>query len=682
MKLYDGAFSGGAHHGTLLSSASFTSNVTEGAANVSVPLILAGVLASYKVVVTQQPAMYDTTSVGTAVLDAYDPDGNLIIGSGTFTLSNGSAESIGLTTIPNGKLTFSVNGGAYAPSVSIANPGDAITFKQAADIIGAQILASVPTLFPITAAWVRPTGLSSQFVEGSVISSSGTNQIAPFVDASEGVAVVAENAPGGGIFATNGNSVANAQCNLPIAPAADFAYEGGVAWMPAYSTDGTNPRLFTIAGSGTCSGGPQFVADTAIGISGVGVEFVNYDGVATCVPGTMVPGVYQNLDSAIANCSSPHDLVVTANRAGYTALETDTSDNDDHVLGFYGTTLIFNTLISFGGTTAAGGTLTSEAMRSDNNVYMHQVANNRLWSMSWSTYAINGFVALPSSYTYVNHHNVLYGHSYSTRTIAIGSDGLAYIAISSPVNGLLVVDPDTGAAVNLLPNVSGASSSTVQQVVADGRGSIYLECRRLPHALSERVTVMRVHPWSVIPGALVAAAALTIAGCGGGSSSHSSRGARTGDDGREDNGEGRRYVYADDSESHGNDGAQIAAICFIIRAVRRDYRKPGESFRPRSISASAARSAPRPQAAAHARFPQSHRSAATRSSSCSTMVRSMRVVTAAPRFQAARPSPRRSRRVLPTRRCRSCSAASSITRRRRSFSRRRINSRAPAAKSS
>ena len=469
--LYSGMFMNGTHQGVLLSSGAFTSAVVEGVSNVSVPLILGGVLSSYKLVVTHQPTMYDTTSVGTAVLDAYDPTGKLIVGSGTLTDTSGNATSVALASTPANSIVFSLDGTTYATSATIANTGAPITFKQNTDILGAQITVTAAGATQLATTWVRPGGFSPQYVEGNVISSSGTNQIAPFVDTSKGVAIVAENAPGGGIFtATTGTSVSNSQCSGAVAPALDMAYTTGTAWMAGY--DGGSV-LYTLGGSGTCGLYSQAPADTAVGIAGVGIEFIQYNGATTCQAGTMVPGVYVSLGSSAATCSSPHDLVVTNDGTGYLALETNTFGGDDHVIGFFGTTFTFDTHVTFGGISAAGGTLVSEAMRSDNTAYMHELANDRLWSLSYTTHTINGYVALPSAYTYVNHAQTNLGHAYSTRTIAIGSDGLAYIAISSPVNGLLVVDPDTGAVVSVLPNVSGASSSGVQQIAVDNRGSIY-----------------------------------------------------------------------------------------------------------------------------------------------------------------------------------------------------------------
>jgi hypothetical protein len=66
-----------------------------------------------------------------------------------------------------------------------------------------------------------------------------------------------------------------------------------------------------------------------------------------------------------------------------------------------------------------------------------------------------------------------FGDCDAPRTLAIGADGLAYIAVSSPFNGAIAVDPDPGTVVNTLPTIGTASGQVITNVIADTRGSIY-----------------------------------------------------------------------------------------------------------------------------------------------------------------------------------------------------------------
>lgn len=126
--LYDGAFTGGVHTGTALSRASnFSSNVTEGSANVSLPLILGGIPASVDVTAG------GTLTAGTAttlplIVTAYDAQNNVIVGGAGYVDPSGAPLLTVAMAITTSQVTLH-DGPQSGSSIAITSPADVTTLQ-------------------------------------------------------------------------------------------------------------------------------------------------------------------------------------------------------------------------------------------------------------------------------------------------------------------------------------------------------------------------------------------------------------------------------------------------------------------------------------------------------------------------------------------------------------------------
>jgi hypothetical protein len=460
---------------SLSASVGFTATVSEGAANVTTLLVLDGIPATYKLVVMQQPAAYATSGTagsGAAVLDVYDADANLIVGPGNYT--DGSNAVTGFTVgLSSANYKLALNGGAALSSVHVNAPSDQLTLTQTAAALGANLTVT-PDITTIAntgqAAFIRPTGLSSTSIESSQVSSGATGtQLAPISGQTYGVGGWA-NYGGIGEFYTGAAATTAASCGTGFVRVPDMAVANGVVW---YQNAGDLNVDF-----GTCTTNPQFIG-TIVGVTDVGVGngvvLVDIFTPHTCFLHNLVPGVFDDPGSGTpTGCTFPHDII--SNGAGYYAvINTNFFDGFDHLATYHGITFASDVAISHSGINAAGNSLESVAPRAD-DLFIEDIAGARLWSVSEPTSttpaAVMGFISLPAGYTYAdNRHFTTF--AWSNRTLAIGADGLAYVAVTSPYNGVLAFDPVSGAVVMQLPNDAASSGLAPLNVVSDGRGTIY-----------------------------------------------------------------------------------------------------------------------------------------------------------------------------------------------------------------
>jgi hypothetical protein len=314
---------------------------------------------------------------------------------------------------------------------------------------------------------VRPA-FGSSAVESVGVTSGGSLEVVAATGNGKGVAVT--GVAGESDVTDGGVALAQACGSYPQYQPNDAAFALGSLW---YVLGGNIWTLYVPA----CSGNPQGTSPATITAlpGGSGVAEVQTD----CTGITLVAGVTVILNPTPptpANCSAPHDF--TGFGDNYDALiYTNTSDSNDHVAVYqtsYYTNYVSDVVMTSGGHTAAGGSLLAIAPRSDAFFVLESTngAGGWLWNVSRpgaSAAAVQSIVALPSGYTYVvNPHAGL-----SARSMAIGNDGLAYIAISSPVNGLLVLDPTTGTVVTTIANAAAVSGNAPYGVAADERGTIY-----------------------------------------------------------------------------------------------------------------------------------------------------------------------------------------------------------------
>jgi hypothetical protein len=475
--LKDGPLVAGQPTGNALSaSAGFSSTVAEGKANVTIPLVLYGIPASYQLVVTQQPSAYATSgssSTGAAVLDVYDADSNLIVGPGSF--SDNAGGTTGFTIgLSSSNYTLSVNGGAPAATVRVTAPSDSLAIAQTTAALGAQVTVTPDLAISATgsAAFIRPTGFRAVTnIESAQVSSGATgSQLAPIADQTYGVGGWA-NYGAIGEFYTGSAAVPAGGCGTGFVRVPDVAVIAGVVWEQ--NLVDINVDLGTCSVNGQFSGSIFGTTDVAYAPSG-GIMLVD-DNLGQCVLQNLVPGVFLNPGSGSpSNCTLPHDLVRSGS-SWFADIETNSSDGRDHVNVYHNQSIQTDLTITHAGTTAAAGTLASIGPRAD-YLFVEEPNAARLWQISaptaTATATLSGFISMPAGYTYVN--SLFVGlTAFSARTLTIGSDGLAYVAVSSPYNGVLAFDPWTGTVVMQLPNVGAASGLAPLQAVSDVRGTIY-----------------------------------------------------------------------------------------------------------------------------------------------------------------------------------------------------------------
>ena len=146
MKLYDGPLSGGLPTGTVLSAASnFAANVSEGSANVTVPLVLGGIPASVDVSTGAPPAA-GTPATYPLTITAYDADGNVIVGPANYTDTIGNTGIHLVINIASSQVTLH-DGAQSGTLINVAGPTDAVTLQLSApaNILGVPLIVTNPT---------------------------------------------------------------------------------------------------------------------------------------------------------------------------------------------------------------------------------------------------------------------------------------------------------------------------------------------------------------------------------------------------------------------------------------------------------------------------------------------------------------------------------------------------------
>jgi hypothetical protein len=186
--LYDQAPTGSTFSSTAatLATGTLAASITEGVANVTLPVVLAGIAQGLKAGAVSPVAAGGVVSQGTFVVEASDADGNLILASDGVQTSSGGSISLSLSTanaisgVTMLDQTQSPNG-TFATSITGVNVGDRIAVATSAatpQLIGIPILASSTgkpaaiLRLPATTTVPSPTGLAgfagSQFILAGV----------------------------------------------------------------------------------------------------------------------------------------------------------------------------------------------------------------------------------------------------------------------------------------------------------------------------------------------------------------------------------------------------------------------------------------------------------------------------------------------------------------------------------
>lgn len=471
LKLYDGAYTSNVHTGNLLSTAAgFGATIVEGKSNATTPLVLSGVPAFFSLAMSQQPAARSTsgaTSMGTAILTVYDRQMNVIVGPGTYATASGVVTGFTIAS-PTTNYGVGLNGAATTTSIHVTAPSDLIAVSQNNVQLGGE-LTIVPDSGSVQklnkSVFIRPIGFAAADIESAQVSSGATgSMLAPISDQNYGVGGL-PNYGAVGLFTTDFSAATQTTCGTGFVRQRDLAIAQNTAWT-------INGGMIFTYDLTTCGANPQYTGMTDVG---VGTGIISID--TTCVADFVYyPGVSENPGTgAPANCTGPHDVTANGNTQ-YAVIETNSSDTHDHVAVYNNLTFQVDIPITNVSATAAGNSLETLASRSD-FFFAEEFAAKRLWLINQpgaGPASLNGYLPLPAAYTYQDNTYISPATvEWSNRTMAIGADGYAYIAVSAPFYGVIVVDPVTTQLIRELPNAAAVSGVAAFNVTSDKRGTIY-----------------------------------------------------------------------------------------------------------------------------------------------------------------------------------------------------------------
>ena len=446
----------------LSASTTFNSTVTEGSANVTVPLALGGVPSTYAFSVIRQPLGNTVGTTGAVALTVYDHSGAIIVGPAPYTTSANATTGFTISTTNTSAYEMYLNGADAGTSLHTIQPSDTVTFYQKTNAIGAQ-LTVVPDVSLTTAslAWIRPVSLTSTNVEYSTPNGSSM-QVTPLASAgdTEGVAILSN----GTLFKGDGG-VGTTQCAIgALGRTPDFAEALGSGWAGGGANG--NTYMMTTGLPPSCGDNPQFPATTDVADDGGnGVVYLTLG----CQAGYMFAGVNANLGSTISSCTKPHDIVAGGSH-DFAVAYVNSSDSNDH-LAMFGNSSFSPALHTDVNLTTPAGSIAGVAARVD-AYFGWETSTKTILKVTRPVNALAGQAVIASTDMFVQ--NGSFGSiANSSRSIAIGGDGYAYVMISSPVNGVLVVDPDSGTVITTLTNPGSANAYAPYQITADKRGTIY-----------------------------------------------------------------------------------------------------------------------------------------------------------------------------------------------------------------
>ncbi len=135
MQLYDGTNGSGAIVG---SASNFMVNVVESVANVALPIIVGGVPASADIFTGTLNARNGSTQTVSLIVNAYDADGNLIVGPASYVRNDGTPITIDIAETINVSQIQMADGGGYGGTINVASPADqpTVQFSGTQDVLG------------------------------------------------------------------------------------------------------------------------------------------------------------------------------------------------------------------------------------------------------------------------------------------------------------------------------------------------------------------------------------------------------------------------------------------------------------------------------------------------------------------------------------------------------------------
>jgi hypothetical protein len=436
--LFDGMFTNGQHTGTEVGAASnFAVTVSEGAANVSTPLIVGGIPATADIAAAGLTGR--TTATVPLIVTAYDADGNIIVGPADYVDAAGTPTPLVVrsqiassqVTLADGMqsgTSISVAGPSDSPTVSLGSPATILGIPFSATLDGVRIAprhsqtaAVGGTLSGTIVATLEQMPDYTAFAPMNTTMASGITNGFIFVLGSESNGGIV------GYFDTSSGTAYTCTVSSAYALTGPAAVAGGiaVAYSAGLFTD-TTPwgitylTLAQLQAGGTCPAGTQLRTDTVN--QGVAKALVYDSSLGALIAGTDSGGGADSPSLISYPITSGGTISAgTALATGYASAPNTIIDvNGTHAFQIGGAQFYAQSGASAPSTlTVAGANITSLTTGYDQHVYALNASGHTIVSWDGTSSTTTAFGTL--------------GITPSTQpwSLAMGPDGSAYAVASA-----------------------------------------------------------------------------------------------------------------------------------------------------------------------------------------------------------------------------------------------------------
>ncbi len=451
----------------LLSTGTITTTVAEGAANVTVPLVLSGAVAGVVAGSTGNLPTGGTAGTTTFTLEATDADANIILARDGVVNASGSPVTFTLVapaSIAGITIADLSNGGSYATSLSNVKAGDIIAVASTGatpQVVGIPIevlIGGTPAGIVTT-----PSTVPAATVPHIVQTAAGAQEIAgvPPWDQMYGLA------PGAGIAVLSDVSQGGTVTGFSSSGSTQFSCAGGGSGGVYIEHIAMGPGLQLELANVVTDQSAYDLTLTAVGLGSsapnCSVNLQQVLGINAPTPwldaandGTTIAGIYTGGSSVSLQLSTgPSPLGIGGGgQPGFNAHPINASIGmwyGQYAIGFTGSN--GNALVYAG----PQGNIATFAL-TPASVAVDYAGNAYVVDTSGSVYKCS----LGASITCVG---TSIGASTDHRSVAVGADGLVYVATSA---GLVQLNPSDFFA----PPVTLGTTS-LKEVQASGDGHIY-----------------------------------------------------------------------------------------------------------------------------------------------------------------------------------------------------------------
>jgi hypothetical protein len=462
VSLYDQPAEGGLPSGAaLLSTGSITTTIPEGSATVTIPVVLSGVVAGVTAGSTGTLPTGGTAGTTTFTFEATDADANIILAADGAVADVTFATAAFVLTMPPSMTDITIadltRGTSYASTLYLVHAGDVIAVSSTSttpQVAGIPVVANLNGI-PVGILTI-PSSVSNAFIPHPVNTAPSASEIAgvppwselPTLAAGTGVAVLSDANTQVTGYSSGGSEVFSCSASASgvsiehIAMASGENLEVGNAYSDQFGPDLTLANVSLNATTPNCGVNQELIQ----GLTGGGFLDVANDGganTAAIYTGGATPSLYVLSGAgspSIGLNTNPTSASLAMWYGQYVAASTGSNGNSGVVY-----------VNAQGNVATSNVGAISVAVDDAGHAYALDTSG-QLYSCS-----LGSSVSCPSSVTIAN-------ASSDHRAVAVGPDGLVYVASSS---GLVQFNPVTLTA----PTVIGSTS--LKEVQASGDGHVY-----------------------------------------------------------------------------------------------------------------------------------------------------------------------------------------------------------------